>query len=169
VALGPAFVGVAALAPTSPRRAGLGALGFLWLAVAEVLTRESLLFGVPDGVLPRAEWQDSLTGAGLDAVGPLLSSPALAPAVLWAAFAALLPLLVRGRFLTFDLIAAGAWAACLTAAHVALGDFLATTTTLDSPRGAAAGAVCAAFLVVALASLAPRPPAPLRAQPATAT
>ena len=169
VALGPAFVGVAALAPTWPRRAGLAALGFIWLALAEVVTGESLLFGVPDGVLPRAGWEDSLSGAGLDALGPLLTSPALAPAAVWALFAALLPPLVRGRILTLDLIAAGAWAACLTAAHAGLADLLAATTALDSPRGAAAGAVCAAFVVVALASLVPPPPPPIRAQPATAT
>jgi eukaryotic-like serine/threonine-protein kinase len=169
VALGPAFVGVAALAPTWPRRAGLAAAGFVWLALAEVATGESLLFGVPDGVLPRIEWQDSLTGAGLDAIGPLLSSPALAPAAVWAAFAAVLPPIVRGRFLTIDVIAAGTWAACLVAAHAGLADLLAATTALDSPRGAAAGAVCAAFLAVAMASLAPPPPAPLRADPAAAT
>ena len=38
VALAPLFVGVAALASTAWRRAGLAAAGFLWLAVAEVLT-----------------------------------------------------------------------------------------------------------------------------------
>ncbi|HEX2233607.1 MAG TPA: serine/threonine-protein kinase [Thermoleophilaceae bacterium] len=169
IALGPAFVGVAALAPTWPRRAGLAALGFLWLALAEVVTGESMLFGVPDGVLPRADWQESPTGAGLDALGPLLGSPALVPAAVWAVFAALPPPLVRGRFLTFDVMAAAAWAACLTAALAGLGDLLAATTALDSPRGAAAGAVCAAFLVVALASLAPPQPEPLRAEPAAAT
>jgi eukaryotic-like serine/threonine-protein kinase len=169
IALGPAFVGVAALAPTWPRRAGLAALGFLWLALAEVVTGQSLLFGVPDGVLPRSDWESSLTSAGLDALGPLLSSPALAPAAVWAVFAAVLPPLVRGRILTFDVIAAGTWAACLTTAHAWLGDLLAATTALDSPRGAAAGAVCAALVVVAVASLSPPPPAPLRAQPATAT
>jgi eukaryotic-like serine/threonine-protein kinase len=168
-ALGPAFVGVAALAPTWPRRAGLAALGFLWLALAEIVSGQSLLFGVPDGVLPRGEWEGSLSGAGIDALGPLLTSPALAPVAVWAVFAALLPPLVRGRYLTLDLVAAGAWAACLTVAHAGLGDLLAATTALDSARGAAAGAVCAAFVVVAVASLAPSPPPSVRTQPATAT
>ena len=36
--LAPLFVGIAALAPTAGRRAGLAAAGFLWLALAEVLT-----------------------------------------------------------------------------------------------------------------------------------
>jgi hypothetical protein len=169
IALGPAFVGVAALAPTWPRRAGLAAAGFLWLALAELATGQSLLFGVPDGVLPRAEWESSLDGAGLDALGPLLTSPALAPAAVWAVFAALLPLLVRGRFLALDVIAAGAWAAGLVAAHAGLSDLLAATTALDAPRGAAAGAVCGAFVAVAVWSLAPPASQPLRAEPATAT
>ena len=34
----PVFVGIAALAPTPWRRAGLGAAGFLWLAIGELLT-----------------------------------------------------------------------------------------------------------------------------------
>src|SRR3954471_6129669 len=38
IAIGPAFVAVAGLARTPLRRAGLGAAGFLWLAVGEVLT-----------------------------------------------------------------------------------------------------------------------------------
>jgi hypothetical protein len=169
VALAPAFVGVAALASTWPRRAGLAAAGFLWLALAEAATGESLLFGVPDGVLPRAEWQGSLSGGAADALAPLLASPALAPAAVWAAFAAVLPLLVRGRFLGIDLVAGSAWAAGVVAAHAALADLLAATTALDAPRGAAAGALCGAFVAVAVSSLAQPPPPPLRADPATAT
>ena len=99
VAIGPAFVGIAALAPTPWRRAGLGAAGFLWLALGEVLTGKDLLFGIPDGALPRVEWEGSISSAASDALGPLLSGPSLAPAVVWAAFAMLLPLVVRGRWL----------------------------------------------------------------------
>jgi hypothetical protein len=46
---------------------------------------------------------------------------------------------------------------------------LAATTALDAPRGAAAGAVCGAFVAVAVWSLAPPASQPLRAEPATAT
>ena len=85
--------------PTPWRRAGLGAAGFLWLALGELLTGKNLLFGIPDGALPRVEWQGSISAAASDALGPLLSGPALAPAVVWAGFAMLLPLVVRGRWL----------------------------------------------------------------------
>jgi hypothetical protein len=154
IALGPAFIGVAALAPTPWRRAGLGAAGFVWLAMGEVLTGRNLLFGVSDGTLPRADWEGSISAAASDALGPLLSGPALAPAAVWAAFAVLLPLVVRGRWLTIDLLGAGLWAAGLVAAHAALGDMLAATTALDQARGAAAGAIGAGLIAVAVSQMA---------------
>src|SRR5215218_8856918 len=138
VALAPAFVGVAALAPTGWRRAGLAAGGFLWLALAEVVSGESLLFGVPDGALPRGDWEGSISAAASDALAPLVSGPALAPAAVWVCFAVALPFVVRGRWLAIDLLGAGVWAAGLIAAHVALGDLLAATTALGEARGAAA-------------------------------
>jgi hypothetical protein len=155
VAIGPVFVGIAALAPTPWRRAGLGAAGFLWLALGEVLTGKDLLFGIPDGTHPRVEWEGSISSAASDALGPLLSGPSLAPAVVWAAFAMLLPLVVRGRWLAVDLAGAAVWAAGLIAAHAALGDMLAATTALGEPRGAVSGAIGAALLVVAVSQMAP--------------
>jgi hypothetical protein len=156
VALAPVFVGAAALAPTAWRRAGLAAAGFLWLALGEVLAGKSLLFGIPDGVLPRGDWEGSISAAASDALGPLLSGPALAPAVVWAVFAMLLPLVVRGRWLAVDLLGAGLWAAALIAAHAALGDMLAATTALGEARGAAAGAIGAALLAVAISQMKPQ-------------
>ena len=149
IALGPAFIGVAALAPTPWRRAGLAAGGFLWLALGEVLTGHDLLFGIADGTLQRADWQGSISAAASDGLGPLLSGPALAPVFVWAAFAVLLPLLVRGRWLAVDLLGAGLWAVALVVTLTALGDTLAATTALGQPRGAAAGAIAAGLIVVA--------------------
>jgi hypothetical protein len=153
VALAPVFVGVAALAPTPWRRAGLAAAGFIWLAVGEVVTGESLLFGVPDGALPRGDWEGSISAAASDALGPLASGPALAPAVVWGAFAVLLPLVVRGRWLAVDLVGAGLWALGLVVAHIALGDMLAATTALDEARGMVAGSVGAALAVIAVSQI----------------
>jgi eukaryotic-like serine/threonine-protein kinase len=153
VALAPVFVGAAALAPTAWRRAGLAAAGFLWLAIGELLTGESLLFGVPDGALPRVDWEGSISAAASDALGPLVSGPALAPALVWAGFAALLPFVVRGRWLVVDLLGAALWAAGLIAAHAALGDMLAATTALEQARGAVAGSVGAALVIVAVSQM----------------
>jgi hypothetical protein len=165
VALAPVFVGVAALAPTPLRRAGLAAAGFLWVALGEVLAGESLLFGLPEGALPRAAWEGSISAAASDALGPLVSSPALVPAAVWAAFAVLLPLVVRGRWLAVDAAGAVLWVAGLIAAHIALGDMLAATTALDEARGAAAGSVGAALVVLAVSQIA-SPAHGWRTQPA---
>jgi eukaryotic-like serine/threonine-protein kinase len=154
IGLAPMFVGIAALAPTPWRRAGLGAAGFIWLAFAEVATGRNLLFGIPSGALPRAEWAGSASAALSDAIGPLLSTPALLPAVVWAAFAALLPLLVRGRFLAFDVIGGAAWAAGLVAAQAGLASVMAAETALESARGGVAGPIGAAVVAVALARAA---------------
>ena len=155
IALASVFVGAAALAPTPWRRAGLAAGGFLWLALGEILTGENLLFGVPEGALPRADWEGSISAAASDALAPLLSGPALAPALVWAGFALLLPLVVRGRWLAVDLLGAVLWACGLIAAHVALADLLATTTALDAARGAVAGSVGAAVLALSVSQMAP--------------
>jgi eukaryotic-like serine/threonine-protein kinase len=166
VALAPVFVGVAALAPTAWRRAGLAAAGFIWLALGEALTGETLLFGVPDGVLPRGDWEGSISAAASDALGPLVSGPALAPAAVWAAFALLLPLVVRGRWLAVDMMGALLWTAGLIAAHTALGDMLAATTALDEARGVVAGSVGAALVVLAVSQIA-QPAEAWRSQPVT--
>jgi eukaryotic-like serine/threonine-protein kinase len=154
IALAPVFVGVAALAPTAWRRAGLAAAGFLWLAVGELLSGDTLLFGVPSGAAPRGDWEGSVSAAASDALGPLVSGPALAPALVWAGFALVLPLVVRGRWLAIDLLGAALWTAGLIAAHVALGDLLAATTALDEARGLAAGSVGAALVVLAVSQIA---------------
>jgi eukaryotic-like serine/threonine-protein kinase len=154
IALAPIFVGVAALASTPWRRAGLGAAGFTWLALGEVVSGESLLFGVSDGTLARGEWEGSISAAASDALGPLVSGPGLAPAVVWAVFAVLLPLVLRGRWLALDLAGAALWTAGLVAAHAALADLLAATTVLDQARGAAAGAVGAAIVGLAVSQMA---------------
>jgi eukaryotic-like serine/threonine-protein kinase len=151
IALAPVFVGIAALAPTPWRRAGLAAAGFIWLAVGEIVTGEALLFGVPEGALPRADWEGSISAAASDALSPLVSGPALVPAAAWAAFAV-------------DLVGAGLWAAGLIVAHIALGDMLAATTALDEARGMVAGSVGAALVALAVSQIA-APAEGWRAQP----
>jgi hypothetical protein len=149
IALAPAFVGVAALAPTPARRAGLAAAGLWWLVLGEAVTGRSLLFGSPDGTLPRANWDGSISAAAADALQPLATTPALAPVLVWIVGAVALALVVRGRWLAVDILGAGACAAGLIAAHVALGDALAADVALDRARGGIAGSIAAALVVVA--------------------
>jgi eukaryotic-like serine/threonine-protein kinase len=148
IALAPAFIGIAALASTTARRAGLAAAGLWWLVLGEALTHRELLFGSPDGTMARSTWEGSISVAASDALGPLVSTPALAPALAWAAGAVVLALVVRGRWLAVDLLGAGLCAAALVAAHVGLGDALAADVALDHARGAVAGSITAALVVV---------------------
>ena len=149
IGIAPAFVGAAGLAATAWRRAGLAAAGFVWLAATELLAGEELLLGVPGDAESRSQWAGSLSGALTDAVGPVLLSPAILPVVAWAAFAAALPLFVRGRSLAFDVVAAMVWAAALVAAHQGIAELASGTVALDQARGAAAGAAIGAFVAVA--------------------
>ena len=150
IAFAPAFVGIAALAPTPARRAGLAAAGLWWLLLGEVLTGRSLLFGIPDGALPRESWEGSISAAASDAIQPLLTTPALAPALLWAAGAVALMLVVRGRWPAVDILGAAICVAALIAGHTALTDVLAAEAALDHARGAVAGSIAAGLLVVAV-------------------
>jgi len=153
IGLGPGYLGVAGLAPTWPRRAGLGAAGFLWLAAAEVLTGHAFLFGVAHGTLPRFSWESSVTNAARDALFPAISSPALAPVVVWAAFAAILPLAVRGRSLMLDVLGGAVWGTALVLAHAALAELVTGSTALGHARGAVPGAVLAVVVAIAAAAL----------------
>jgi hypothetical protein len=149
--LGPLYLVVAAAARTPWRRAGLGAAGFLWLALVEVGLGRTLLFGPPDGSKPLAAWEDSIRAAAEDGLWPLLSTPALLPALAWAALAALLAPLVAGRGLTLDLLGAFVWAGALLAAHVGLGHLLVHTGGSEEARGLAAAAVLGVVAAVAWA------------------
>ena len=149
IGIGPAFVGAAGLASTVWRRAGLGAAGFLWLAFAELLADEELLLGVPMDAETRGEWARSVPDALRDAVGPLVLSPAILPVLAWAAFAAVVPLVVRGRSLPLDVVGAVFWAAALAATHQGIAELASSDVPLSEPRGAAAGAAIGAFVAVA--------------------
>ncbi|MBA3508827.1 MAG: hypothetical protein H0T19_01890, partial [Thermoleophilaceae bacterium] len=152
VGIAPMFVGLATLAPTPRRRAGLGAAGFAWLALCEVLTERDLLFGAADGTLARARWEGSAVNAVGDAVVPLLSTPALAPALVWAVLALLLPLFARGRWAAADMLVAGAWTVGLVAAHAALGDALSGAGP-GLAQGVVVGAALGAVVAVTVGLL----------------
>jgi hypothetical protein len=156
LALAPLFVGLASLCATGWRRVGLAVAGFWWLAIAETLTGNDLLFGVADGTAPRSGWEASVVDATNDALVPLISSPLLLGAAIWAAFAFVLPLLVRGRWTAVDAAAAVLWTIGLALSLDAFGDLLAGATALDGPRGAIAGSCLGAAVAVTVAAVVPR-------------
>jgi hypothetical protein len=151
IGLGPLYVLVAGFAASAWRRAGLAAAGFLWLAVAEIASGRTLLFGAPNGATHHNEWERSFHAAADHALSPLVTTPALLPAAAWIALAVVLPLVVRGRSLTLDLLGVIVWTAGLLAAHQAIGRVL----DHQDARGLAAGALLAAVAAVAVPRMAP--------------
>ena len=166
------LLGVAGLAGAYPalagqasrwsERAALGALGYVWLILAEPLLAGGggaagarLWLGPPAGMPARAVWEGSLPSAATHVVGPSLSAGLLFGAILWAVGAALLPWIVRGRGAALDTLAAVAWSAALLAAtpYFDAGLSTAGTTTLAQPRGAVLGAVLAAAIAIAASAL----------------
>jgi hypothetical protein len=144
----PAYAALAGQAATWGRRAALGAIGFLWVALAETAIRHPLLFGLVDGQRTRDYWLHDGWRALAHGVAPIFGSPLLLCAVVWAAFAAILPLLVRGHRLAADIVAATVWAAGLYAATLAIHDLAGTGFAL---RGAVLGAALAGVAAVAAA------------------
>ncbi len=97
--LAPAYPALAGRAPTWPARAALGALGAWWWLLYDALDSGTDL-------------QATVEQAAHD--GTLLYLP------VWAVAAALLPWIVRGRWLALDLVAASTWAAALGASTAAV-------------------------------------------------
>jgi hypothetical protein len=138
--LGPAYAALAGQAATLPRRAAVGALGALWLVLAEPLLGRRLLAGAPGGV--PGGWPSDVAHAFHDVLVPLLDVRLAALALVFAGTAALLPWLVRGRRAAPDAVAATAWAA-------GLGAGVQAAVAPAAARGAVAGAVLAAAVALA--------------------
>jgi hypothetical protein len=151
IGLAGAYPALAGRAPRLGTRAALGLAGGCWLILAEPLLDRVLLYGPATGIRPRGSWDGGGSIAAGDMLSPLVSSGALVIAVLWALFAAILPWLVRGRFLTADIVLASAWAGALAASTAALGEWLGDSVQHPEPRGLVVGAVAAAVVAVARA------------------
>jgi eukaryotic-like serine/threonine-protein kinase len=150
VGLAGAYPAIAGQASRWTARAGLAALGYWWLALAQPLLAQRLWLGEPGGVPARAAWEGSLAGAGAHAIGPLLSLAVVLGAALWAAGAAVLPWIVRGRRAALDIVAATIWSALLAGLAPALDGGPGVHA---DPRGLAGGAVLGAMLAVAARAL----------------
>ncbi len=146
--LGTAWPAVAGMSGMSlPRRAGLAAAGFIWAGAAGALIRAPVPWLAPHLPAPSA-WTRSVTLA-LDRVvtGPGGHVTVAALAV-WAAAAALLPLLVTRLRPVAAIVGVAFWSGAVVAATEAVG-----ARPLD---GAALGAVCGGLLAASgpLAALA---------------
>jgi hypothetical protein len=151
----PAYVGLAGQAATWGRRAALGAVGFLWVALAEAAIRHPLLFGLADGQRLRDYWVHDGWRALSHAVVPVFASPLVLCAAVWGGFAAALPVLVRGRRLAADMLGSALWATGLFVVTLSVRDVAGSGF---HARGAAAGAALGAVIAVTAAALRRRAP-----------
>ncbi len=148
-----AFPAVAGQASRWRRRAAIAALGYWWLVLAEPLLARNLWLGEPAGTPARAVWEGSVSSAAVHALGPALSLGVLLGAVLWAAAAAILPWLVRGRRAALDVLAVTVWSAALVSASAALDSGLSAHAVHPAPRGAVLGAILGAVFAVGVRAL----------------
>ena len=149
ISLAGAWPAVAARASNPWRRAALGATGWIWTVIAGLVAgRADYLQSIP-GAAPPATWASSLTRTLHDAVIPIVRSGALAPTAVWALAAVVLPWLVRGRSLAFDLVRVVVWAAMLESSTIAvIGSVHGTHGTLHAPS-AVIGSIAAAAVALA--------------------
>ena len=123
-------------------RAALGALGAWWALLAAPLLGRAMVVG------------DAPAHASVDeavdlVLRPIFESGVLLYVALWAVAAAVLPWIVRGRWLAIDFIGACAWAAGLGAATVGIAEAIGVT----EPRHAIATSVLAGALALGIPHL----------------
>jgi len=149
-----AWPALAGLAQTAWRRAAIAAAGWIALLLATPIAGR-ILYVAP---FPAFVTGDSVGRTADRILVAPLTTGLLAPAAVWAAAAAILPLVVRGRSLALDLVRAGAWAALLTAATPAAIVAVRGGGSAPMIRGALLGGAAAAILALAPRWLAVRRP-----------
>ena len=153
VGLAGAFPALAGQRARLVERAALAALGYWWLILAAPLLDRSLWLGVPAGTPARAVWEGSLSSAATHVIGPSLGLGVLYGAAVWAAAAALLPWIVRGRSAVLDALAASAWSLALLLACAPHYAGYAVPGLSATPRGVVLGAILAGAFAVAARAL----------------
>jgi eukaryotic-like serine/threonine-protein kinase len=134
-------------------RAGLAALGFWWLALAEPLLARRLWLGPPRGIPARASWEASLTGTATHVLAGVLTPQLAIGALVWAAAAAALPWLVRGRSAGLDVALALGWTVALLAGAPLLERVALAHSAPQTPRGVVLGALLGCALAICARAL----------------
>ncbi|HEV3093674.1 MAG TPA: serine/threonine-protein kinase, partial [Solirubrobacteraceae bacterium] len=127
-------------------RAGLAALGFWWLALAEPLLARRLWLGPPSGLPPREAWEASLAGTASHVIAGVLTPQLAIGALVWAAAALLLPWIVRGRSAGLDVLLAIAWTVALLGGAPLIERAVLADAAHASPRGVLLGAMLGCVL-----------------------
>ena len=151
--LAAAFPALAGQCTSWRARAGLAALGFWWLTLAEPLLTRHLWLGPPAALPVRDVWEASLTGAASHVLAPVIIPQVAIGALVWAAAAALLPWIVRGRNAGLDVLFAIAWTVALLAAAPLIERSLLAHPSHGSPRGLLLGAMLGCALAICARAL----------------
>jgi hypothetical protein len=126
------------------RRAALGAVGWIWLALVGLIGGHGIYTELPPGIPRSAVWMGSLDQTVSHTLWPVAHSGLLAPALVWAVAAALLPWMVRGPT-AVRLVLIVVWSAAVASAtSTLLRAFHPGTAT--RPGAVALGAVAGAVL-----------------------
>jgi hypothetical protein len=134
-------------------RAGLAALGFWWLALAEPLLARRLWLGPPSGLPPREAWEASLAGTASHVIAGVLTPQLAIGALVWAAAALLLPWIVRGRSAGLDVLLAIAWTVALLGGAPLIERAVLADAAHASPRGVLLGAMLGCVLAICARAL----------------
>jgi hypothetical protein len=135
IGLAGAWPALAARAKTPYRRASLGAIGYVWLVVADAGIR------IP-GRVPAGLWMSSPFDTLHHMLIPIVTTGALAPALAFALAAVVLPFVCTGRSPALDLVRVTIWGAVLVSATTALGQS-------STPPAMTLGVLVAAILTLA--------------------
>jgi serine/threonine protein kinase len=148
LSLAGAWPAVAARAGTAWRRAVLGATGWIWTVIAERLAGVDLYLGTVPGTSPPGAWTGSLDRSVHDVLGPIASSGAWLPALVWAAAAVVLPWLVRGRSFALDAALVSLWSVFVVVATTAALGVLHGPLAHRTPHTAVIGAAVAVLIAL---------------------
>jgi serine/threonine protein kinase len=160
-----AWPAVAARAGTHWRRAVFGFTGWVWLLIATPIADRVLYLPPPAGMPPPQAWTGSLHQTVQHVLVPLATAATLAPALVWALAAAVLPWLVRGRSLLGDVVRVGIWTATLVLATTAATGVFHGVADRGMPSSAVLGALGGAAVALAPTAIgtwraARHPPSP---------
>jgi hypothetical protein len=140
-----AWPALAARLPGPWRRAALGAIGWVWVVVAGELGGRGLYAGLVAGTPARSLWMPSLYVTANHVLEPMLSSGVLAPALIWALAAVVLPPITGISALAPRIVLVTLWAAGLASATATA---LAHAGLAVRPGAAVLGALCSAILAL---------------------
>ncbi len=150
IGLAGAWPALAAGAASPWRRAALAAVGWAWLLFAGLVGGQTLYLSQIPGAAPASAWGSSPSAMLHEALLPVVRAGALAPALVWALAAVVLPWVVRGRSLALDLVRVVVWAAVLESATFAVAAALGGSHRLPAAPTAVAGSVAAGVLALGL-------------------